>query len=350
MGRAENRSRWCRVVSAAVVAVVAAVAGGCFNVSAYPPASVCAQDLEPLGRPTFSAVTVAGAIPPVVSGDHPPPPTADQFREVLEAQLRAIPYFSGGPGPEVTVSVTVDEFDSGIGGCWALLIPDVLLFPAWWLVGAPIACYYVTVDSTWEVSVEGFRRQYAFTMTDYSVRGMYYSGELFLHGDAYLGQTVWVLAQRLREDFAAFQAGRLPAAPEPHAEELDPDDETWWNPLQEGGATCRWLPDLNPLSPEELAAFTEIGTAVGLFLGSTEPAVRVDAARSLGTLGGRAVLVGSRDAADIRDILVGQRETASDPAIIAAIDEALAVIACADECLAASGPDCTATCNLDTSP
>jgi hypothetical protein len=106
-------------------------ATGCFPVGAYPPASVCAQNVAPLDRPSFAGVSVSAAVPPIVAAEDPQPPSAEAFRDGLEKQLRAVPYFSGGAWPEVTISVTLEEFGSGIGGCWALLIPDVLLFPGW---------------------------------------------------------------------------------------------------------------------------------------------------------------------------------------------------------------------------
>ena len=303
-----------------------------------------------VGVTIVPGVSVGAAVPPIVAAEDPQPPSAEAFRDGLEKQLRAVPYFSGGTWPAVTISVTLDEFASGIGGCWALVIPDVLLFPGWWLVGAPIACYYVTLQSTWDVSVGGFHRQYVLGMTDYSVRGLYYSGELFLHGDAYLGQTLWVLSQRLAEDFAAFQAGALPANPAPYQEDLDPDDSVWWDPLSEGTRTCTWLPDLPALSPEELAQATAIGVAVGTYLSNPDPASRAQAARSLGNLGGWSVLNGTREADDIEGILADPGYATEDPGVRTAVGEALGVIQCARQCVAESRTDCSAACGLTPVP
>jgi hypothetical protein len=334
--------------TAAALLLAAGSATGCFPGFAAPPSSVCALPLPPLDRGVFSGVQLAGATPPTMSEGELAAPDAQAFRAQIQQRLAQIPYFVGGSWPQVTVSVVVSEFSSGVGGCWAMMIPDILLFPAWWLVGAPTFCYSMSMSATWDAAVGGFRRQYTFDITDYSVSGLYYTGEFFPSGDVYLGHTLWAFAEQLGNDFAAYQAGQLPAQPEPFEESLDPDDGDWYDALDEGTLSCMGQPFGG--NAALIADAGEMGGEIGTFIGSTDPATKAAAATALGVRAARHVIAGVDDGSPIEAVLVNPEYAGTDPTVQTAVREALGLLQCARDCTTARAADCATTCRVPSTP
>ena len=302
------------------------------------------------------------------------PRIAGQNADYLEGRLRSLPYFSGGSWPEVTISVSVTDYDSDIGGCWALLIPDILLWPGWWLVGAPILCYWASLEATWDVQVGGFHRQYTFDLLDYSVWGMYYDGESLPPGDTYLGHTLWELTRKLAEDFTEFQGGRLGPNPAPYDDTLDPDDGDWYDPLSEGLSSCYYAPlgagasvssvgntGVVTVGPGPGPTTTTgnqgaigdaaaMGTEIGTYVASQDPAVRSQAARAIGTRAAWHIVGGIDDGSALEAVLSDPQYGTEDPTVRTAVGEALGFIVCARRCTAAAAGDCAAACNLPPRP
>jgi hypothetical protein len=204
---------------------------GCsFNKIKPVPWAPSLKKIEPLDKPAFKNVRVETVRQNIKDEKGKRVEKLPEMKEPFEKALKSVPFFEGGEWPELNLDVDFVSVDSGVGGCWLLLVPTVLLWPASWITGMPNYCHWMEVKVVIKAQVGEFSREYKYSLVDYSAGNViYYKPAPFDGVPLYVGHAIWEFSKKISSDYQEFLDGELESNPRRYSKSLNPDLKKWYN-------------------------------------------------------------------------------------------------------------------------